>query len=64
MADFILGEGGQKILEQYEYGSPTKDYGFKRWYPEQGLTTEQYENSMSNGIKFCASWAVGLRNQD
>jgi len=22
---------------------PTKDYGFKRWYPEQGLTTEQYE---------------------
>lgn len=43
MADFILGEGGQKILEQYEYGSPQKDYGFKRWYPEQGLTTEQYE---------------------
>jgi ABC-type Fe3+ transport system substrate-binding protein len=43
LADFILGEGGQKVLEQYEYGSPTKDYGFKRWYPEQGLTTEQYE---------------------
>jgi iron(III) transport system substrate-binding protein len=43
MADFILGEGGQKVLEQYEYGNPTKDYGFKRWYPEQGLTTEQYE---------------------
>jgi iron(III) transport system substrate-binding protein len=43
LADFILGEGGQKALEQYEYGSPTKDYGFKRWYPEQGLTTEQYE---------------------
>jgi iron(III) transport system substrate-binding protein len=43
LADFILGEGGQKVLEEYEYGSPTKDYGFKRWYPEQGLTTEQYE---------------------
>jgi iron(III) transport system substrate-binding protein len=43
MADFILGDGGQKVLEQYEYGSPAKDYGFKRWYPEQGLTTEQYE---------------------
>lgn len=43
MADFILGEGGQKVLEQYEYGSPIKDYGFNRWYPEQGLTTEQYE---------------------
>jgi iron(III) transport system substrate-binding protein len=44
LADFILGEGGQKVLEQYEYGNPTKNYGFKRWYPEQGLTTEQYEN--------------------
>jgi iron(III) transport system substrate-binding protein len=43
LADFILGEGGQKVLEQFEYGSPAKDYGFKRWYPEQGLTTEQYE---------------------
>jgi iron(III) transport system substrate-binding protein len=43
LADFILGEGGQKVLEEYEYGSPTKNYGFKRWYPEQGLTTEQYE---------------------
>jgi iron(III) transport system substrate-binding protein len=43
MADFILGEGGQKVLEHYEYGAPTKDYGFKRWYPDQGLTTEQYE---------------------
>ena len=43
LTDFILGEGGQKVLEHYEYGNPTKDYGFKRWYPEQGLTTEQYE---------------------
>jgi iron(III) transport system substrate-binding protein len=43
LADFILGPAGQKVLEQYEYGSPIKDYGFKRWYPEQGLTTEQYE---------------------
>ncbi|MEX0804775.1 MAG: extracellular solute-binding protein [Candidatus Binatia bacterium] len=43
LADFILGEGGQKVLDQYEYGSPIKDYGFKRWYPEQGLTTQQYE---------------------
>ena len=43
LTDFILGEGGQKVLDKYEYGNPTKDYGFKRWYPEQGLTTEQYE---------------------
>ncbi len=43
LADFILGEGGQKVLEQYEYGNPTKDYGFKRWYPEQGLIAEQID---------------------
>lgn len=43
LADFILGSGGQKVLEQYEYGNPTKDYGFKRWYPEQGLTAEQID---------------------
>ncbi len=54
LTDFILGEGGQKVLEQYEYGSPQKDYGFKRWYPEQGLTTEQYE-------KLDARWNKELR---
>lgn len=43
LADFILGAGGQKVLEEYEYGNPTKDYSFKRWYPEQGLTVEQID---------------------
>jgi iron(III) transport system substrate-binding protein len=43
MADFILGAGGQKVLEEYDYGNPTKDYGFKRWYPEQGLSAEQID---------------------
>lgn len=42
-ADFLLGPDGQRILEKFEYGSASKDYGFKRWYPEEGLTTEQYE---------------------
>ena len=55
LADFIFGEGGQKVLEQYEYGAPTKDYGFKRWYPEQGLTTEQYE-------KIDAQWNKTMRD--
>ena len=44
LADFILGPGGQKVLEEYEYGNPTKDYGFKRWSPEQGMTAEQIDN--------------------
>ncbi len=43
MADFVLGPEGQKVLEKFDYGNPTKDYGFKRWFPEQGLTLEQYE---------------------
>lgn len=44
LADFILGDGGQAVLEKYEYGNPTKDYGFKRWFPETGLTVEQIDN--------------------
>ncbi|MGH7854530.1 MAG: ABC transporter substrate-binding protein [Candidatus Binatia bacterium] len=54
LADFILGAGGQKVLEQYEYGNPTKDYGFKRWYPEQGLTAEQID-------KLEGKWRTALR---
>ncbi|HEX9787281.1 MAG TPA: hypothetical protein VGB09_04605, partial [Candidatus Binatia bacterium] len=54
LADFILGEGGQKVLERYEYGNPTKDYGFKRWYPEQGLTAEQID-------KLEGKWRTTLR---
>lgn len=54
LADFILGPGGQDVLEKFEYGNPTKDYGFKRWFPEQGTTTEQYE-------KLDAKWDKILR---
>jgi ABC-type Fe3+ transport system substrate-binding protein len=43
LADFILGPEGQQVLEKFDYGNPTKDYGFKRWFPEQGLTLDQYE---------------------
>jgi len=55
-ADFILGPDGQKVLEKFEYGNPTKDYGFKRWYPDQeGKTTEEYE-------KLDAKWEKWLRD--
>jgi iron(III) transport system substrate-binding protein len=43
LLDFILGPEGQKILENFGLESPAKDFGFNRWYPEEGLTTEQYE---------------------
>jgi iron(III) transport system substrate-binding protein len=55
LADFILGADGQKVLEQFEYGNPTKDYGFKRWYPEQGLSAEQID-------KLEEKWRATLRD--
>ncbi len=54
LLDFILSSDGQKILEKFGLESPAKDFGFRRWYPEEGLTTEQYE-------KEAASWDRVLR---
>jgi ABC-type Fe3+ transport system substrate-binding protein len=51
MADFILGPEGQKILEDLQFGSPSKDFGFKRWYPEAGLNTEQYDKEATKWQK-------------
>jgi hypothetical protein len=31
--------------EKFRFASSSKNYGFKRWYPEKGLTTERYENA-------------------
>jgi iron(III) transport system substrate-binding protein len=45
-ADFLLSPEGQKIFEEkFRFATSTKDYGFKRWYPEKGMTTEQYEKA-------------------
>jgi len=45
-ADFLLGPEGQKIMEEkFRFATPTKNYGFKRWYPEKGLTIEQYQKA-------------------
>jgi len=41
--DFLLSSEGQKLYEDLYFGSPKKNYGFKRWYPEKGLTLDQYE---------------------
>ena len=51
MADFILSPAGQKILEDLQFGSPSKDFGFKRWYPEAGLNTEQYDKAATKWQK-------------
>jgi iron(III) transport system substrate-binding protein len=46
MADFLLSPEGQGVLEKFYYGSATKDQGFKKWRPERGLTTDQYEKEL------------------
>jgi len=52
--DFLFSPDGQKILESYDYGSPVKEYGFKRWYPEKGVTIQQLERESDK-------WERGLR---
>lgn len=55
LAGFILlRPEGQKILENLEFGNPSKDFGFKRWYPEAGLNTAQYD-------KEATAWQKALR---
>ncbi|HKY07922.1 MAG TPA: extracellular solute-binding protein [Candidatus Binatia bacterium] len=50
--DFLFSPDGQKILENYEYGSATKDYGFKRWYIEKGMSIEQLERESNRWEKW------------
>jgi iron(III) transport system substrate-binding protein len=46
LADFLLSPEGQKIFEErFRFATSTKNYGFKRWYPEKGYTLEQYEKA-------------------
>ena len=57
LVDFLLGPDGQKILERFKYGSAAKDYGFNRWYPEAGLTNDQYERQLIKWEKLMNSVA-------
>ncbi|MBI2090680.1 MAG: extracellular solute-binding protein [Deltaproteobacteria bacterium] len=52
LTDFLLSPEGQKMLtEKFRYGSPVKDYGFVRWYPEKGLTTSEYTERQDRWLK-------------
>jgi iron(III) transport system substrate-binding protein len=42
LIDFLFSDG-QKVLEKFQYGQPYTSYGFKRWYPDAGLTIDEYE---------------------
>ena len=50
LIDFLLGDG-QKVLEKFQYGHPSKDYGFTRWYPDAGRSIEQYEKDSAKWEK-------------
>ena len=45
-----MSPAGQQVLEKYYYGSGAKDYGFKKWRPERGLTTDQYEKELESNL--------------
>ena len=50
--DLLIGPVGQKLLsEKFGYGSPRKEYGFKRWYPEQGLSSYEYAQTIERWNK-------------
>jgi iron(III) transport system substrate-binding protein len=50
--DLLIGPEGQKLLsEKFGYGSPRKEYGFKRWYPEQGLSSYEYAQTIERWNK-------------
>lgn len=52
LADFLLGPDGQRILGKFGLDSAVNKPDFKRWYPEQGLTTEQYEKESNRWDKW------------
>ena len=50
--DFLIGPDGQRIFgEKFGYGNPGKEYGFKKWYAEQGLTTYDYAETIEKWSK-------------
>ena len=45
LADFLLGPEAAKILGDLDYGSVFKPVSYKLWYPETGMSTEQYDKA-------------------
>ena len=57
LVDFLLSPDGQKMLiDTFKHGSATKEYGFKRWYPEEELTTAQYDQAMDKWQKIVSEF--------
>ena len=63
--DFLLSPEGQKIFEEkFRFATSTKNYGFKRWYPEKGYTLEQYEKAEDHWKKLLQGLGPALSHLD
>jgi iron(III) transport system substrate-binding protein len=50
--DFLIGPDGQKLLgDKLGYGGARKEYAFKRWYPEQGMSSYEYAQTLERWHK-------------
>jgi len=50
--DFLIGPDGQKLLvDKLGYGGARKEYSFKRWYPEQGMSSYEYAQTVERWHK-------------
>ena len=52
LVDFLIGPDGQKMFnENFAYGSGAKNYGFEKFYPEKGLTTDEYADRVEKWMR-------------
>jgi len=51
MVDFILSPRGQKIFSDPSLANSAKELVSRRWYPESGLTSAQYEDRLEQWLK-------------
>lgn len=52
LLDFLLSPEGQKMFgETFAYGSGAKNYGFEKFYPEKGLTTDEYADRVEKWLR-------------
>lgn len=47
----MLGPAGQEIYGDLDFASPTKDPRFKRFYPENGFTSLEYDTQLERWLK-------------
>ena len=49
--DFLISPQGQKMYADLFYGSAANAASFERWYPEKGLSMEEYEKRADGWLK-------------